>query len=200
MRAPHLPVCLDLDGRRCLVVGADAEAARKAAILERAGASVLRLVTISGAPVVLGGLALVIVSGAPREQAAEISRRCRARGIPVNVVDDPLLCSFLMPALVDRGPVTVAVSTGGRSPLLAKLLRDVIDRVLPERLGDLAELAGDARPQVRDHIARASQRRQFWLRALTGTVAKLALAGRKDAARAALASLLSTASERRRVV
>jgi uroporphyrin-III C-methyltransferase/precorrin-2 dehydrogenase/sirohydrochlorin ferrochelatase len=199
MPAPHLPVCLDLDGRRCLVVGADAEAARKAAILERAGASVVRLAVLSSVPVALDGLALVIVSGAPGERAAEISRRCHMRGIPVNVVDDPRLCSFLMPALVERGPVTVAISTGGRSPLLAKLLREAIDRVLPERLGDLAELAGDARPQVRDHIATPAQRLQFWSRMLTGTVAKLALSGRKDAARAALASLLAAASERRRV-
>jgi uroporphyrin-III C-methyltransferase/precorrin-2 dehydrogenase/sirohydrochlorin ferrochelatase len=198
MRAPYFPVSLDLEGRRCLVVGADGEAARKAAALERAGAIVLRRTDLAAAPASLEGLALVVISGVPDGEAASLSGRCQARGIPVNVVDKPRLCSFLMPALVARGPVTVAISTGGRSPLLAKLLRQIIDQLLPGRLGDLAELAGEARPMVREHIADPSDRLRFWTGVLTGSVAKIALTGRKDAARAALARLVVAASKKSR--
>ncbi|HXQ49912.1 MAG TPA: bifunctional precorrin-2 dehydrogenase/sirohydrochlorin ferrochelatase [Stellaceae bacterium] len=198
MREPYFPVCLDLVGRRCLVVGSNAEAARRSAMVERAGAIVVRLAALAGAPVELDGMALVVISGAPYDQAAALSRRCQDRFIPVNVVDEPTLCSFVMPALVERGSVTVAISTGGRSPLLAKLLRQAIDRILPARLGDLAELAGEARPLVRERIADPSHRLRLWVRVLTGPVAALALAGRKDAARAALAGVVAAASKMRR--
>lgn len=198
MRAAHFPVFLDLEGRRCLVVGTDDKSRRKSDILRRAGATVLRYASAPAVPKALDGLALVIVSGGPLDQAADLSRRCRELGIPVNVVDEPVLCSFLMPALVERGPITVAISTGGRSPLLAKLIRHAIDQVLPARLGDLAELAGDARPLVRGQIACPSARLRFWGRMLSGPVARLALSGRMDAARTALFRLLETTADKRR--
>ena len=185
MRPPHFPICLDLAGRRCLVLGTDAEASRKAAMLERAGATVLRADYADAVPS-LDGVALVVIAGLPYTDAAALSRRCQDRSIPVNVVDEPRLCSFLMPAVVSRGPVTVAISTGVRSPLLAKLLRQAIDAFLPQRLGELAELAGAARPLLRERIPDASARRRFWTRMLVGPAAKLALAGEADAARAAL--------------
>ena len=183
MPAPHFPVSLDLGGRRCLVLGTDAEAECKAAMLERAGATVLRASGTRG--VSLDGVALVVISGLPDAEAELLSRRCQERAIPVNVVDEPRLCSFLMPAVVRRGPVTVAISTGGRSPLLAKLLRQAIDAFLPQRLGELADLAGAVRPQLRARLPDPSARRRFWSRLLSGAAASLALADDADTGRAA---------------
>lgn len=191
MTPAYFPVCLDLRARRCLVVGSGDEAARKAAMLECAGAAVVRLADVAGAPVPLDGLALVVIAGVPLDLATSLSRRCQERFIPVNVVDEPALCSFIMPAVVRRGPLTVAISTGGQSPLLAKLLRLAIDRWLPARLGELAELAGETRALVRDGIVDPSVRLRFWRRMLTGPVARLALAGRMDAARSAAAALIA---------
>jgi len=185
MPAPHFPVSLDLAGRRCLVIGTVAEAERKAAMLERAGAAVLRA---SGSDEVLSldGVALVVIAGLPYAEAAALSCRCQARAIPVNVVDEPRLCSFLMPAVVRRGPVTVAISTGGRSPLLAKLLRQAIDAFLPHRLGELADVAGTLRPLLRERLPDAAARQRFWTRMLAGPAARLALAGEAEAVRAGI--------------
>ena len=113
-------------------------------MLERAGATVERA-SRADEMLSLDGVSLVVIAGLPYVDAAALSRRCQARAIPVNVVDEPRLCSFLMPAVVHRGPVTVAISTGGRSPLLAMLLRQAIDAFLPHRLGDLAEQGRRAR-------------------------------------------------------
>ena len=150
------PVFLDLAGRRCLVIGSGGEAERKAALLVRAGAAVERAL-----PATLDGIALVIVAEVTPETAA-LARQCRERAIPVNAVDRPELCSFFMPALVERGPVTIAIGTEGTAPALAKGLRQAFERLLPRELGALAALAGRLRPVVRLRIAEPEARKHFW--------------------------------------
>ena len=177
------PIFLELEGRRCLVIGAGEVAASRAAALARAGAAVER--STDFAPAMLAGAALVLVAGARRALAEEVAREAARRGIPVNVMDEPRLCSFLMPALVERGPVTIAIGTGGAAPMLARLLRQAIDAALPERLGPLAALAGRFRPVVMRRLADPESRRRFWQRIFTGPVARLVLGG-EDAAAAAL--------------
>jgi len=187
----YFPVFLDLRGRRALVVGDGEAADTKAAALARAGAEVHR--ATSFAPSMLDGAALVFVAGARRTVAEQVARAAEARGLWVNVMDEPRLCSFLMPALVERGPVTVAISTGGTAPMLARLLREWLDLVLPRRLGALAALAGRFRPLVRRRLPDLATRRRFWHRLFTGEVAQRALAGDEAAAGGALLQALDEA-------
>ena len=213
----YFPVFLDLERRRCLVVGGDDAAAAKAAQLRRAGAEVavvaetldpaLRDAVRRGAaihlarrfsPSLLDGVALVMVAGETLAVSEAIALAARARGIPVNVMDEARLCSFIMPAIVDRAPVTIAISTGGASPLLAGLLRQWLDAVLPQRLGRLAALAGHFRERVRRRLRDGIERRRFWHDMLTGEAAKLVLDGNDAAAGAALLHALDESAKPRK--
>ncbi|MGH6967781.1 MAG: precorrin-2 dehydrogenase/sirohydrochlorin ferrochelatase family protein [Stellaceae bacterium] len=177
----HFPICLNLAGKRCLVVGVGPEAERKAAALQRAGAQVVA--TPHFAPADLDGCALAMAADVTPAVGTVVSRAAQARGIPVNVADRPELCSFITPAVIERAPVTLAISTGGASPALARRLRETLDAIVPRRLGALAALAGEFRLRVRRQIADPARRRAFWDRLLDGPVARLALAGEQDAAR-----------------
>jgi len=108
----------------------------------------------------------------------------------VNVVDDPALCRFIMPAIVDRSPVLVAISTGGTSPVLARLIRGRLEALVPAAFGRLATLAGDFRAQAKTRIADPGRRRSFWERVLTGPIAEMMYAGRDADAREALTKFL----------
>ena len=105
---------------------------------------------------------------------------CQAQAIPVNVVDQTALCSFIMPSIVDRSPVMVAVSTGGNAPALARLLRARLETVLPSGLGALAALAGRYRERVKAALTTVTERRRFWETAFEGEPAELVLAGRVE--------------------
>ncbi|MDE2165207.1 MAG: bifunctional precorrin-2 dehydrogenase/sirohydrochlorin ferrochelatase [Alphaproteobacteria bacterium] len=191
----HFPICLDLAGKRCLVVGAGAEAERKAAALRRAGAHVACSTELAADD--LNGCALVIAVEVDLALAKAVSRAAQTRGILVNVSDRPELCSFIMPAIIDRAPITLAISTGGASPALARRLREMLDAIVPRRLGALAALAGEFRVRVRHRIPDLVARRAFWDRLLDGPVARLALAGEQDAARHRLESALQAVTENR---
>jgi uroporphyrin-III C-methyltransferase/precorrin-2 dehydrogenase/sirohydrochlorin ferrochelatase len=191
----HFPICLDLAGKRCLVIGVGAEAERKAAALRRAGAHVASLTEFSAGD--LDGCVLVIAADVDRALAEAVSRAARERGILVNVSDRPELCSFIMPAVIDRAPVMLAISTGGASPMLARRLREMLDAIVPRRLGALAALAGEFRVRARQRIPDPAARRTFWDRQLAGPVARLALAGEQDAARRRLESALQASTDGR---
>jgi len=185
----HFPICLDLAGKRCLVIGVGPEAERKAAALRRAGAQVIASPGFVATD--LDGCALAIAADMPFAVGEAVSRAATARGILVNVADRPELCSFIIPAVIDRAPVTLAISTGGASPALARRLRETLDAIVPRRLGALAALAAEFRRRVRRHITDPAQRRAFWDRILDGPVARLALAGEQDAARRHLEAALN---------
>lgn len=196
------PVFLDLENRDCLVVGGGRVAARKAGLLQRAGARV-HLV----APQVCDQLKQQADAGeiawSPREFAAgdidgkvlviagtdraEVNRRvselAKQANIPVNVVDQPELCSFIVPSIIDRSPVQVAVSTGGHSPVLARLLRARLESYVPAAYGRLARLVESFRERVKQRFGKLEQRRQFWENVLQGEVAELLFSGRDDKAR-----------------
>ncbi len=181
----YFPIFLDLYGRPCLVVGATEEAQRKAETLRSAGAVVSLLPALPAAPIQPGYVLAVVATGT-LEEDRDTARRLAGLGIPLNVVDRPELCSFIWPAIVDRDPVTIAISTAGTSPTLARLIRLKVERAVPLAIGELAALAGRLRDHVRRALPTPTARRAFWRRAFEGRTGRLAFAGKAAAARASL--------------
>ena len=190
----HFPAFLDLRGRPALIVGGGEVASRKLALLERAGAEVtvvapraapplreraargeLRLLCREFLPSDLEGAALVVVATSARASNRLIARHCRARGILVNVVDDAQASSFIVPAIVDRDPVVVAISTGGASPVLARRIRERLEASLPTRLGELARWLASLRDKARSLPAAA--RRRFFEGLIDGAAGRDLIAG-----------------------
>ena len=149
--------------------------------LERAG----RVALIAAQPGVdqIRGRPLVIAATSDDAEDARVAAVARALGVPVNVPDKPALCSFLMPAIVDRGEVTVAIGTEGTSPVLAQRLRAWLERELHPRLDALARLAGDFRAAVAEKLPAGRARRKFWEGVFDGAASEAALAGEDDEAR-----------------
>lgn len=198
-----LPLFFDLQGKHCLVVGGGAIAYRKANLLYRAGAclhviapqvadELQWLAGQSGGdyvergylPADLDNKALVIAATNDENVNAQVSAHAHRRQLPVNVVDNPALCSFILPSIVDRSPLMIAVSSGGASPVLARLLRSRIESMIPAAYGRLAAFVGGFRDLVKSAIQGESDRRRFWESILEGPVAERVLAGRDDEAEA----------------
>lgn len=157
------PVMLRVQGESCLVVGGGAVALQKARALKRAGALVtavspnfspafkrlgIRRVERRFRPADVHGRVLVVAGTDSADVNQAVYKACRRRGIPVNVVDVPELCSFIVPSIVRRGPVVIAISTGGQSPPLAKALRRQLEAILPRTLGKTALRLGAARRKI----------------------------------------------------
>ncbi|PWC28453.1 siroheme synthase CysG [Teichococcus aestuarii] len=187
----HFPIFLDLQGRDVLLLGAGEALEAKAALLAAAGARPRHAARFS--PALLEGIALACAAGAPEEDLRALAEACRARGIPVNVVDRPELCGFITPAIVDRDPITIAIGSGGAAPALVRMVRQRIETVLAPGLGRVAALARHFQRAVRARLPDLAARRRFLDAALTGPAAQLAEAGREAEARAAFAAALDAA-------
>jgi uroporphyrin-III C-methyltransferase/precorrin-2 dehydrogenase/sirohydrochlorin ferrochelatase len=196
-----LPIFLDVRQRPAVIVGGGEVAARKAQLLLEAGASVRVVSPMLGAelqalyatqriehraevftPSVLDGAVLVIAASGVRAVNAAAAAAARARGIPVNTVDDLAHSDFILPAIVDRSPVVVAVGTSGNSPVLARFVRERIEALLPPTLGRLAAFAGRWRKRVARRLGTVLQRRRFWEQVLAGPVASHVLEGHESQA------------------
>ena len=193
----YLPLFHKLQDRRVLVVGGGEVALRKARLLADAGAN-LRVVApdvldelrelagqegseVDGRgyqPSDLEGVVLVIAATDDEPLNAHISAQAQERGIPVNVVDAPALCSVIFPAIVDRSPLIVAVSSGGDAPVLARLIRARIETWIPSAYGQLAGLAKKFRAQVKALLPDVQQRRVFWEETFQGQIAESLFAGK----------------------
>jgi len=204
-----LPVFLTVKQRPCLVVGGGEVAARKVETLLRAGAKVTVIspalnprlsehrdageiihLAETFAAAHLDDCVLAVAATADGELNRRVSELARQRNIPVNVVDRPDLCTFVFPSIIDRAPITVAVSTGGAAPVLARLLRARLETLIPASYGRLAALAGRFRDAVKARYPKSVERRRFWEEALQGSIAELVHAGRDEAAAAALQAAL----------
>jgi len=191
----YLPIFIQLHGSPAVVVGGGNVALRKVDLLLKAGARVtviapklhddLRALAVRGQLDYiarefqthhLDGTSLVIAATDSREVNAAVSKAAKARRLPINVVDDPELSTFIFPAIIDRSPVVVAVGSSGQSPVLARRVRQQIEALLPARLGALARFVGDRRNEVKRALAPA-QRRPFWERIIGGIVGSRVLAG-----------------------
>ena len=187
----QFPIFLELRGQAVLVMGGGEGAERKTVALEASGAIVRRAAAF--APALLDGCALAFGAEATEADLRALHAACIARGLPVNVIDRPELCSFFSPSVIDRDPLTVAVGTGGAAPALARLVRGKIEAQLPPGLGALAALAERFQARLRAKFPSPSARRQILEEAFTGRIAELVFAGQEDAADAAFTDLLGSA-------
>jgi len=208
----HFPVFLDLNRRRCLVVGGGEVAAGKVQQLLRSNADILVVAPRVGEEILaleqqgkltrearafmpddVVGCALAIAATADKEVNVRVAEAAKADNVPVNVVDNPALCSFIMPSVVDRDPVQIAVSTGGASPVLARLLRVKLETLIPASYGRLATVVREFRGRVKQRFPEFRQRRRFWENILQGPVVEMLFAGREAAAVQALENELDNA-------
>ena len=205
-----LPVFLDVKGKRCLLVGGGDIASRKADLLQRAGAHLYVVATEFNTGLSellsagghlqrrgvftesdLDGVALAIAATNDEKLNQQVSILAKARNIPVNVVDQPALCSIIFPAVIDRNPVLVAVSSSGSSPVLTRRIKEQIERLLPGTTGELARVLGAIRPAVKSRLKNFQRRLRFWEKVLDSEIPELVYAGNTDSAEKKLAQLLS---------
>jgi precorrin-2 dehydrogenase len=203
----YFSVLLDLTGRRCLMVGGGTVAERRIIGLLDAGAQVTVIspqVTPTLAALAaegrislqsrhylagdLAGLDLAFVATAAREVNLAVAREARERGVWVNAADDPAHCTFILPALVRRGDLTVAVATGGTSPALSRAIREELETYLTAEYATLAALAAEARREVRS--AGRVVTADAWRRALGPEVRRIIVEQGRDAAKQRLLELL----------
>ncbi|EOV9548047.1 siroheme synthase CysG [Cronobacter sakazakii] len=177
----HLPIFCQLRHRACLLVGGGDVAERKARLLLEAGAALtvnalafapqfeawakqgmLRLVQGEFNAILLDDCWLAIAATDDDAVNNQVSEAAEARRIFCNVVDAPKQASFIMPSIIDRSPLMVAISSGGTSPVLARLLREKLEALLPQHLGKVAGYAGQLRRRVKQTFTSMSERRRFW--------------------------------------
>jgi uroporphyrin-III C-methyltransferase/precorrin-2 dehydrogenase/sirohydrochlorin ferrochelatase len=209
----YLPLFTRVRNRRCVVVGGGAVALRKARLLASAGAQVVviaphvqaplsAIATASGGAVELreyrsGDLdntALVIAATDDIAVNTQVSQDAQARHLPVNVVDNPELCSVILPSIIDRSPLMIAIGSGGQSPVLVRQLRAKLESTIPMAFGRLAELVGRFRARVAQRFGDLEERRHFWEELLEGPIAEMVLAGRESQAEQALIQRLADSS------
>ncbi len=202
-----LPVFLRVRGKRAAVVGGGSAAARRAETLARAGARVtvfaarlddefralrdsatFRHIASEPTPADLVGFVLCYVATGDDDADERVYGGIRGAGALINVADRPDLCDFIAPSIVDRSPLVVAISTGGASPMLGRMLKARLESSIPAAYGRLAAFMGKSRALVGASLPTARARRRFWERVLEGPIAEMLLANNEPAAEAALAS------------
>ncbi len=208
----YLPIFLRIQGQKALVVGGGQVAVRKVSMLMRAGAKIVLVapdvepalrdllkdnnhtVLEKGfEPADLEDARIVIAATNDNAVNLHVYELASGLNIPVNVVDNPKLCDFIFPSIVDRSPIVVAVSSSGKSPMLARLLRARLETFVPSGYGKLATLLGEARRNVKAAIPAMGARMRFWERMLEGPVAEQMMAGKEEHARQLLDEALANA-------
>ncbi|MGM8870516.1 uroporphyrinogen-III C-methyltransferase [Psychrobacter sp. 2Y5] len=199
------PLFFKLEGRKVLIVGGGDVALRKADLLSRAGANITvvapdicdplqtllqddkhELICENYNKTYMRGARIIIAGTDDEALNHQIHADATELNIPVNVVDTPHLCDFIFPAIVDRNPIVIGISSNGKAPVLARLLRARLETLIPQGYGKLAKLAGDFRSEVKTKIPTLTGRRQFWERAFEGKVSELVFAGNETEANAQL--------------
>lgn len=195
------PLFADLTHRAVLVVGGGAVAERKVAALISASADItvnahelsvqLQRWVAEGKVTVrrgdfqddwLDAVWLVVAATSDHALNQRVAAAAEERRVFVNVVDESSLCSFHVPAVIDRAPLTIAISSGGDAPMLARLLRERLETLLDQSLGALASLAARLRPRIRDRFPQMAERRRFYEDLFAGPVAKLLRQNQPEAA------------------
>ncbi len=198
----YLPVFLNIKNQNCLVLGGDETAESKISLLLRAGAKVtviapslkesLSVLATNGefthhargfTPEDFDGKRIVIVADEDDTIRKEATAITTEKNIPVNVVDCPELCTFTMPSIIDRSPVLIAVSTGGASPTLARLIRAKLEAMLPQAYGRLATLISEFRIKAKELNRDREEKRKFWNKIFSSPIIDLFLSGKERQAK-----------------
>ncbi len=210
----YLPLFHKLTQKKCLVVGGGSTATRKVRLLLDAHASIsiiatqlteelLELVSTHKVQHInrefeagdTRNFHLVISASDALPTNTLVSTDAQQNNIPVNVVDQPELCSFIFPAIIDRSPITIGISSGGVAPVLSRLLRAKLETLLPYNLGNLAALAAKFRQTVKNHFSNPEQRRIFWEQVFNGPIADFSYQGLHEKAEAALEKQLKKSDD-----
>lgn len=192
----YFPVFLNAQNLDCLVVGAGEVAARKVELLAKTPATIrvvapqacqtiqtmaeqglLKWIQREFDPGDIQGQQIIFVATDNHQLNCDISTLAKAANIPVNVVDNTELCSFITPSIVDRDPLLVALSSSGTAPVLLRYLRQKLESILPARLSELAKFSDKFRDKVKAHFNNVNQRRHFWEDVIEGDIAETVLAG-----------------------
>ena len=200
-----LPLFFNLKSRHVLLIGGGDIALRKARLLKRAGVyltvvshtvddELKALLVNANDQIVIGEYhaalledkTLVVAATDDKSLHERVHYDAVALNIPVNVVDTPSLCTFIFPAIVDRSPIVIGISSGGESPVLARLLRARLETLIPNGYSHLGALVGRFRSQVKAAFGSVNERRRFWERVLEGQIAEKVFSGRNDEAEALL--------------
>ena len=214
----YLPLFLDMKNKSCLIVGGGVIAERKVSILARAQASITviapnitseikrklgeqitwqeKIFSVDDLDGTSNYYQIVIAATDDRKVNAEIAQLCRDKNIFVNTSDDSKNCDFILPSIIDRSPVQIAVSTGGASPVLARMLRTKLENCTPASYGQLAKLIEDNRAGVKEKFSTIDQRRKFWEQVLQGPIAELVFANQSSAAQKLLEETIQQADDR----
>ena len=199
----HFPIFLDLQHKHCLIFGDGAIALRKANLLHKAGATIsvvssscmddlLFIVNQSGGQWITDEAAiqtidwqpfyLIIAASSDSDFNLRIASQANAANKLLNVVEHPELSNFILPSIIDRSPITIAVSSGGAAPVLVRLLKSRIESMVPAAYGVLASFTASWREKVKQSIPSQSLRRRFWQTILEGVVAEKVMLGKQDEA------------------
>ncbi|MDH5436533.1 MAG: siroheme synthase CysG, partial [Gammaproteobacteria bacterium] len=197
----YFPLFYKIKNRPCLVVGGGEVASRKVALLLKADADVTIVSPVLGPTLEqwkaenkihhsaeiftsdhVSGQVLIIACTDDEAINKQVHEAAVKNNIPVNVVDNPDLCTFIVPSIIDRSPVVAAVSTGGASPVLARLIRARLETLIPAGYGRLAALAASFRGKVKARFKNPADRRMFWERILESSIAEMVFAGHDDLA------------------
>lgn len=200
----YFPFFLQLDQLPCLIVGGGSVAERKLDLLIKAKADItvislefsdyildlakthnIRCVKKEYSNKILEENKYNFVISATNDVSLNerVAKDCKKYNIIVNVVDQPEICDFIFPSILERGDITVAVSTGGASPVLARVLRTKLETMVPGSYGKLAEIVSANRIKVREKMKRFSSNKIFWEKMLNGKFLELVLSGKTDEAK-----------------
>ncbi|WP_144393795.1 siroheme synthase CysG [Pleionea sediminis] len=207
----YFPIFTKLEGRHCLVIGAGEVATRKIELLLQAMAQViviapevcstiqslalhhsnLKIIQKSYDSSFLTNVYLVIAATNNREVNQQVYQDAEQHKIFANVVDTPELCSFITPAIVDRAPITIAISSGGKAPVLARLIRGKLESMIPAAYGKLGKLAEKFRERVKQTLKTGTERKNFWEDIFEGATAEAVFANKDTEAEQQLTQLLN---------
>ena len=193
----HLPIFINIRKKPCLVIGGGDIALRKINLLLKAQAKVIclsplfckgiknlskdghiTLINKSFDQTDIKDYSIIIAATDDSSVNSSISAIAQVKKIPVNVVDSPELSSFIMPSIVDRSPLIIAVSSSGKAPVLSRIIRAKLETVIPSAYGILADIAGEYRQKVKDRFSTIKDRRAFWEAVFSGVIAEKVFSGR----------------------
>lgn len=209
----NYPIFIRLKNQDCLVVGGGPVALRKIRLMRSAGAKITvvapelckELRDEFGAQIThharpfedsdIHGFRLITAATNVAAVNRRVSELAQQVNIPVNVVDQPELCSFITPSIIDRSPVLIAISTGGDAPVLARMLRTRLEAFIPASYGALAAAMGRYRGKLKQALHSERERRRFWERVIQGPIAELFFSGRDQQADASLNSAIESIND-----